>query len=371
MAKDYSNVAGVVGAVSNKVDEVATRIGQEVAFAAPMWQSVVDKAYQALESGADFISDTGETISGAVDTVGQVASRAASVGSQVVDRATGMASDLVSSMDEVDSSIVNQGDVPEGTRMTALGKGVGSAAEDIYEALPEMDDVVEGVQDAATAVVDTAKTGYKYFKAVTSPVAMNFLDDFLLGRARTAVGIDPIPGSNEFFSDETITLLKTMIKDRGGLKAGETMSFDKKVYSALSKKYGSKIRVVQTGGSDSEEIIDALANRNPADEVKNILGSFTVSADEEGNLTIEDRFNYNEWKHPVTEKEYNKAEFDKAIEDGEFSRSEMVGKSWEVYGSSYGFVRSLGFLFGSQDSGEEGRKDGRLFKLNLGNLKDL
>jgi len=320
MAKDYSKVSGVVSRVSstvddvatrigqevasvgNTVDDVATRIGQEVANAAPNWQSVVDRASNALESGADYVAD---------------------------------------------------------------------AAEDIYEALPEMDDVVEGVQDAATAVVDTAKTGYKYFKAVTSPVAMNFLDDLLLGRARTALGVDPIAGSEEFFSDETITLLKTMITDRGGLKAGETMGFDKKVYTDLSKKYGSKIKVVQTGGSDSGAIIDALANRNPADEVKNILGSFSVSADEEGNLTIEDRFNYNEWKHPVTQKEYNKAEFDKAIEDGEFSVSEMVGKSWDVYGSSYGFVRSLGFLLGSQDSGEEGRKDGRLFKLNLGNVKDL
>ena len=290
------------GTLLTKVDQVATRIGQEVAAAAPMWQSVVDQASNALESGAEYVAD---------------------------------------------------------------------AAEDIYEALPEIDDVVEGVQDAATAVADTAKTGYKYFKAVTSPVAMNFLDDLLLGRARSAVGIDPIAGTEEFFSDETITLLKTMIKDRGGLKAGGTMSFDKKVYTDLSKKYGSKIKVVQTGGSDSGAIIDALANRNPADEVKNILGSFSVSADEEGNLTIEDRFNYNEWKHPVTKKEYNKAQFDKAVEAGEFSISEMVGKSWEVYGSSYGFVRSLGFLLGSQDTGEEGRKDGRQFKLNLGNVKDL
>lgn len=290
------------GTLLTKVDQVATRIGQEVAAAAPMWQSVVDQASNALESGAEYVAD---------------------------------------------------------------------AAEDIYEALPEIDDVVDGVQDAATAVADTAKTTYKYFKAVTSPVAMNFLDDLLLGRARSAVGIDPIAGTEEFFSDETITLLKTMITDRGGLKAGETMSFDKKVYTDLSKKYGSKIKVVQTGGSDSGAIIDALANRNPADEVKNILGSFSVSADEEGNLTIEDRFNYNEWKHPVTKKEYNKAQFDKAVEAGEFSISEMVGKSWEVYGSSYGFVRSLGFLLGSQQTGEEGRKDGRLFKLNLGNVKDL
>ena len=264
------------------------------------------------------------------------------------------------------------------TAAEMAGDYVAAATGKAYEALPERDDVVEGVQDAATAVADTvnavadtAKTGYKYFKAVTSPVAMNFLDDLLLGRARTALGVDPIAGSEEFFSDETITLLKTMITDRGGLKAGETMDFDKKVYSDLSKKYGSKIKVVQTGGSDSGAIIDALANRNPADEVKNILGSFSVSADEEGNLTIEDRFNYNEWKHPVTQKEYNKAQFDKAIEDGEFSVSEMVGKSWDVYGSSYGFVRSLGFLLGSQESGEEGRKDGRLFKLNLGNVKDL
>lgn len=264
------------------------------------------------------------------------------------------------------------------TAAEMAGDYVAAATGKAYEALPERDDVVEGVQDAATAVADTvnavadtAKTGYKYFKAVTSPVAMNFLDDLLLGRARTALGVDPIAGSEEFFSDETITLLKTMITDRGGLKAGETMDFDKKVYTDLSKKYGSKIKVVQTGGSDSGAIIDALANRNPADEVKNILGSFSVSADEEGNLTIEDRFNYNEWKHPVTQKEYNKAQFDKAIEDGEFSVSEMVGKSWDVYGSSYGFVRSLGFLLGSQESGEEGRKDGRLFKLNLGNVKDL
>lgn len=318
--------------------------------------------------------NTGVLVESAKDAVGQVASKAMNtvngldfssfgrelkqIGGQVAGKGTEMASDFISDTGE------------------AISGAVGSVTQAVSEALPEIDDVVEGVKDASTnhalAVADTVKTTYRYFKAVTSPVAMNFLDDLLFGRARTAIGIEPIPFTEEYFSDETIILLKTMIKDRGGIKAGETMSFEKgKIYGSLSKKYGSQIRVVQTGGSGSEEIIDALANRNPADEIKNMLGSFTIVADAEGNLTIEDRFNYNEWVHPVTEEEYSKAQFDKAIEAGEFSVSEMIGKSWETYGASYGFVRSLGFLLGSQDTGEEGRKDGRLFKLNLGNLKDL
>ena len=62
MAKDYSNVAGVVGAVINTVDNVATEIGQEVSAAAPMWQSVVDQASSALESGAEYVADAAEDV---------------------------------------------------------------------------------------------------------------------------------------------------------------------------------------------------------------------------------------------------------------------------------------------------------------------
>lgn len=85
MAKDYSNVAGVVGSVSNTVDDVATSIGQEVASAAPMWQSVVDQASSALESGAEYVADAAETAYEALPEMDDVVETASNIGSFVKD----------------------------------------------------------------------------------------------------------------------------------------------------------------------------------------------------------------------------------------------------------------------------------------------
>jgi hypothetical protein len=85
MAKDYSNVAGVVGAVINTVDNVATEIGQEVSAAAPMWQSVVDQASSALESGAEYVADAAEDVYEALPEMDDVVETASSIGSSIKD----------------------------------------------------------------------------------------------------------------------------------------------------------------------------------------------------------------------------------------------------------------------------------------------
>ena len=85
MAKDYSNVAGVVGAVIDTADDVATRIGQEVSAAAPMWQSVVDQASSALESGAEYAADAAEAVYEALPEMDDVVETASSIGSSIKD----------------------------------------------------------------------------------------------------------------------------------------------------------------------------------------------------------------------------------------------------------------------------------------------
>ena len=268
------------------------------------------------------------------------------------------------------SGSILQSVVSQASQLMSSGAEFASdATESFVEAVPEM---VENVQERAGIVSDVAGKASTGFKVLTSPVALNFLDDIAFGRARAAAGIKAPPRSEEFLSPETIGLLKVMIKDRG-IKPGQKLDFSKDVYTDLSKKYGSQIKVVQTGGSGSETIVDALANRNPADEIKNTLGAFSVKADEDGNMVIVDRFNYNEWKHPVTGEEYSPEGFDKAVENGDFTVSEMIGKSWEKYGASYGYVRSLGFLLGSRGYVDEEGKEtqGREFVLQLGNISDL
>jgi hypothetical protein len=289
---------------------------------------------------------------------------------QPVRQAAAVVQSTVKDVTKQSGSIL-QSVVSQASQLMSSGAEFASdATESFVDAAPEM---VENVQESARVVSDVAGKASTGFKVLTSPVALNFLDDLVFGRERAAIGINAPPRSEDYLSPETIDLLKVMIKDRGGIKPGQKLVFSKEIYATLSKKYGSQIKVVQTGGSGSKTIINALANRNPADEIKNTLGAFSVKADEDGNMVIVDKFNYNEWKHPVTGEEYSPEGFDKAVENGDFTVSEMIGKSWEKYGASYGYVRSLGFLLGSRGYVDEEGKEtqGREFVLQLGNISDL
>mgnify|MGYP005994821779 CR=1 FL=1 len=269
--------------------------------------------------------------------------------SQGFATASEMASDFVagavSSLDEVDPSIVNQGDVPEGTEMSNLGKQVTRRAEQ----------VVGPVGRRLKQVGDLVKAG-------TGPVGANFLNDLAFGRAQIE-GLE----SGGVLTEGGKKVAKELLIDNGLLKKGKA-TVGKEVYDKL----GGGISVNQNGGSSASEIIKKLAEGDPENEVKLILGRYTGYIDENGDVIVEDKFNYNDFKNPLDGKKYNSEQYEQAIAEGKFTELEVllsiIEKSFFSEDDSFNYekVRALGFVLGSKDYVDDSRDEGRNFKINLG-----
>ena len=225
----------------------------------------------------------------------------------------------------------------------------------------------------------------KLINTFRSPVAQNFLNDILYVQTASGQRFNPSTGefedfdprkpiTEDYFTDTTIDLLKKMAREKGLDGPNQSVSFEKdEVYNYLTKQ-GSGVKVVQTGGASAGDIIESLSGRNPADEVKLILGAFSINTDENGEITVTDMFDYNEWYHPDTEEKWTADEFQKAVDAGELDVNELAVKSFLKYGLSYGTVRSLGFLFGSKGFEDPQYQDlltGRKSNISLGNVSEL
>ena len=206
-------------------------------------------------------------------------------------------------------------------------------------------------------------------KAVLSPVGRNFITDMLYGgKLSYANPLKAIPFLNkqtpagaEVFSQEAIDLMRDIVLDAGIVKKGSVTIGDE-----IYKKAGN-ISVSQRGGSSAKEIIEALAEGDPINELKLMLGQFSANIDKNNDIIVTDRFNYNAFINPIDNKKYTPEQYDKAIKDGKFTEAEVL-KSIFKGDLNYKTIRAVGFVLGSKDyEGKDNPKDqGRRFKINLG-----
>ena len=275
---------------------------------ASLWQSVVDGAAEVLASGKEAIIDVAEDVYDYLPEQEDV-------------------------MDAVASGVQNQGDVPEGTEMTPLGKSITSLGQ----------------------------KADKLSKAVSSPVGKNFINDLVFGRINSKLGITS--GKN-VLSEGGLKIARDLLIDNGILENGKA-TVEKEVYDKLD----GGISINQSGGSSASEIINALAGGDPANDVKLILGQFTGYIDENNDIIAEDTFNYNDFINPLDGKKYTTEQYEKAIEEGKFSQAQVLFKivaDTLGEGLNYEKVRALGFVLGSKDYIDDSRDEGRSFKINLG-----
>ena len=275
---------------------------------ASLWQSVVDGAAEALASGKEAIIDVAEDVYDYLPEQEDV-------------------------MDAVASGVQNQGDVPEGTEMTPLGKTITSLGQ----------------------------KADKLSKAVSSPVGKNFINDLVFGRINSKLGITS--GKN-VLSEGGLKIARDLLIDNGILENGKA-TVEKEVYDKLD----GGISINQSGGSSVSEIINALAGGDPANDVKLILGQFTGYIDENNDIIAEDNFNYNDFINPLDGKTYTTEQYEKAIEEGKFTQAQVLFKivaDTLEEGLNYEKVRALGFVLGSKDYIDDSRDEGRSFKINLG-----
>ena len=227
---------------------------------------------------------------------------------------------------------------------------VSDVASEVVETTPE---VVENLKERAGVVSDAASKTSTVFKAVTSPVGKNFLNDILFGSLGST-------GGKEVFSQGGLDLMRQLVLDAGILEKG-SVTIGKDVY----KKLKSDININQTGGTSAGGIVKALAEGDPADEIKLILGQFSAEIDDNNDIIITDRFNYNSFINPLDGKEYNAEQYEAAIEQGKFTQLEVLMSIFSGE-PNYKMVRAAGFVLGSKDYKDDARDEGREFKINLG-----
>ena len=257
----------------------------------------------------------------------------------------------------------------------AAGEGlmgsVQSVVDEVSSALPEVSDkapiqgdVPEGTEMTSfgQALQTNGERASKWIKAVTSPVGLNFLNDLAFGKVNTALSNVGITKGESVLSEGGRQFIRKLVIDKGLLEKG-SITIDREIYRELQ----DGISVNQSGGSSASQIVEVLAERNPLSEAKLMLGQFNAYIDENNDIIVEDQFNYNEIM--IDGVEYKTEQFEKAIEDGKFTELEVlldITQSVFKEGLNYEQIRALGFLLGSRDYIDDSRDEGRSFKLNLG-----
>ena len=227
---------------------------------------------------------------------------------------------------------------------------------------------VEAATDAAVSAGETVKDTYNIL--TTTPIK-TFMDDVFNSR-------DPLLGSmnrtitETNFSPESMSVLKQYAKDKG-LKAGQSIAID---YNDFNK-YGAKMTAKLYSGSNEKwnVVRDKLLNMTPADEVKMTLGEAMLEADNDGNIKVIDRYNFNDWvwfgKGKQEDGKYLSLSAEEFEKGDQITFMEAMIDTINNAPTAYQAARNLGFLFGSRDYKDNTRDEGRPVEINLGNIKDL
>ena len=227
---------------------------------------------------------------------------------------------------------------------------------------------VEAATDAAVSAGETVKDTYNIL--TTTPIK-TFMDDVFNSR-------DPLLGSmnrtitETNFSPESMSVLKQYAKDKG-LKAGQSIAID---YNDFNK-YGAKMTAKLYSGSNEKwnVVRDKLLNMTPADEVKMTLGEAMLEADDDGNIKVIDRYNFNDWvwfgKGKQEDGKYLSLSAEEFEKGDQITFMEAMIDTINNAPTAYQAARNLGFLFGSRDYKDNTRDEGRPVEINLGNIKDL
>ena len=387
----YSITETASSALSNAIKMAQDRMAQGTNAVSDVVSDVAPMVTQGVEAVSDVASK--------VDPLGAITSGVQTAGQAVMDTAQDMGGQALEFAQDVGSMVADTGS----DLASDAVKGIKRLSKVAYDALPTKEKIIEdlkftsqaiteGAKNAPSDVASAAVTLSNYAKAFTSPVAQNFINDLIHVSLYKGERFDPYTGefytvdlkeveqepiTEDYFTPTTIDFLKKMARDKGLKGPNQKVSFEKEeVYKYLTKE-GSGVNVSQTkGGASKEDIIKSLAERNPADEVKLILGSFSISTDENGEIKITDMFDYNEWYHPVTKKKYTADEFEEAFNAGELgTMDELIYKTIKTHGLGYSAARSIGFLLGSRGYENEDLikqfSTGRKSNISLGNVSDL
>lgn len=213
-------------------------------------------------------------------------------------------------------------------------------------------------QAAGEKVVDVAGKAMDVAKIATSKPAQFLLDDIVMSdEVKNATPID-----NSWFDDAHIDLLANAAREKlTGDGSSATISYED------WNKAGANV-ALGTGEQSSRVSASELAAGigNPANDLKQMLGAAKVYVDENGDMILEDRYNFNYYYDPVLEREVNAEQW--AMFDATARKEAMKSVLFDDKMSFYDKVRNLSFMFGSKDyqGADNPRDEGRQIRVNLG-----
>jgi hypothetical protein len=289
------------------------------------------------------LADSSPTAKASFKSVVDFAEDVTAAGSQAVRQASAVAEGAVNDISGTVSDVVGE--------VSQALPAVSEAVSDTVSSLPNPLEVVGNVSQAA---------GKGLMALKSTPIAMMLDDIFVpsLGRKIT----------ERNFSSESMDILRQIAVDNN-LKAGDTLKVDYEDFN----KYGAGIsaRFVSGSNEDTRGIVDKLANLTPADEVKMTLGEALIRVDKNGNIKVEDQYDFNNWayygKGKGSDGRYTSLSADE-FEKADISFIEALMDTIQNSPSDYQMVRNLAFLFGSRDYEDDSKDTGRRVEINLGKI---
>jgi hypothetical protein len=242
---------------------------------------------------------------------------------------------------------------------SAVGQVADSAMDIGGQVADSAMDIGGQVAAKAPDLVDKGLKGLKAFKS--TPIAMMLDDIFVpaLGRKIT----------EKNFSEEATGILRQMALDNN-LKAGDSLKIDYEDFN----KYGAEMsaRFVSGSNEDTAGLLDKLSDLSPADEIKMTLGEAMIRVDQDGNIKVEDQYDFNSWAYfgegKGSDGKYKTLSADE-FEKSDISFTEALMDTIRNSPSDYQMARNLSFLFGSRDYEDDSRDTGRKVEISLGKVE--
>lgn len=240
-----------------------------------------------------------------------------------------MASDFISSIGETDSSIANQGDVPEGVKGSSIGEKIGNTGE------------------ALGNLVGTA----------TSTPAKILLQDLLI--PDVAKGFFTI--DETYLQADELEGLKQIVRKKG---VGRLTKADYGTVTIGDVRGGNKKNVLTGGLTLGDKLFNTFSEAN------------IIKDEETGEYFLIDQYDWNVYVDYTDTKINPKTgrPEGKVYKTEEFEESLSTGKEfWKTVTSEasvFEKAHNIAFLFGSRDyEGTDNPKDtGRQVRINLGRL---
>lgn len=247
------------------------------------------------------------------------------------------------------------------SRFKQLAARAGSAfLEGANTVIGAVDDFTQAAGEKVVEVGSKVRTAGQL--AMSKP-AQFIIEDVLFqgGAVPSKSGVEPTITETNFDRDH-LDLLTEIARS----KLSGPGSRAEIVYDDWNER-GSTVDL-STGSSSkrvtAEDLVAGMGN--PTNELKQILGSAKIFVDENGDMIVEDQYNFNYYYDPALDRNINAEQW--SLFDNRAKLQAMHDTITSETMSTYDKIRNFAFMLGSKDfeGVDNPRDEGRKIRINLG-----